>query len=31
MRIGAVRLVEAGESPECVAEGLGINRRTICR
>jgi transposase len=31
MRIGAVRRVEAGESPEFVAEGLGINRRTIYR
>lgn len=31
MRIGAVRRVEAGESPEFVAVGLGINRRTIYR
>lgn len=31
MRISAVRRVEAGESPEFVAAGLGINRRTIYR
>ncbi len=31
MRLGAVRRVEAGESPEGVAKGLGINRRTIYR
>jgi transposase len=31
MRISAVRRVEAGESPEAVAVGLGINRRTIYR
>jgi transposase len=31
MRITAVRRVEAGESPEFVAAGLGINRRTIYR
>lgn len=31
MRIDAVRRVEAGESPEFVAAGLGINRRTIYR
>lgn len=29
MRISAVRRVEAGESPELVASGLGVNRRTI--
>jgi len=31
MRIAAVQRVEAGESPEVVATGLGINRRTIYR
>ena len=31
MRRDAVRRVEAGESPEFVAEGLGLNRRTIYR
>lgn len=31
MRISAVRRVEARESPESVAAGLGINRRTIYR
>ena len=31
MRISAVRRVDTGESPEHVAEGLGINRRTIYR
>ena len=31
MRVSAVARVEAGESPERVAEGLGINRRTIYR
>jgi transposase len=31
MRISAVERVEAGESPEYVASGLGINRRTIYR
>jgi transposase len=31
MRIAAVRRVEAGEGPEAVAAGLGINRRTIYR
>lgn len=31
LRRGAVRRVEAGESPEEVAAGLGINRRTIYR
>jgi transposase len=31
MRRGAVARVEAGESPEAVAAGLGINRRTIYR
>lgn len=29
--MSAVQRVEAGESPEAVAEGLGINRRTIYR
>ena len=29
--MAAVRRVEAGESPEFVAAGLGINRRTIYR
>ena len=29
--MSAVKRVEAGESPEFVAEGLGINRRTIYR
>lgn len=31
MRISAVRRVEAGESPEAVVVGLGMNRRTIYR
>ncbi len=31
MRVSAVKRVEAGESPEAVAEGLAINRRTIYR
>ncbi len=31
MRMSAVKRVEAGESPEAVAEGLAINRRTIYR
>lgn len=31
MRVSAVQRVEAGESPEAVAEGLGINRRTMYR
>jgi transposase len=31
MRMGAVARVEAGESPEAVATGLGINRRTMYR
>ena len=31
LRIAAVKRVEAGESPEFVAAGLGINRRTIYR
>lgn len=31
MRRGAVKRIEAGESPEAVATGLGINRRTIYR
>lgn len=31
MRMSAVQRVEAGESPEAVAEGLGINRRTMYR
>lgn len=31
MRVSAIKRVEAGESPEFVAEGLGINRRTIYR
>lgn len=31
MRISGVRRVDAGESPEHVASGLGINRRTIYR
>jgi transposase len=31
MRIAAVQRVEAGEGPEAVAAGLGINRRTIYR
>jgi transposase len=31
LRRGAVKRVEAGESPEVVAVGLGINRRTIYR
>jgi transposase len=31
MRFSAVQRVEAGESPEDVAAGLGINRRTIYR
>ena len=31
LRKAAVKRVEAGESPELVAKGLGINRRTIYR
>jgi transposase len=31
MRLSAVKRVESGESPEDVAEGLGVNRRTIYR
>ena len=31
LRKDAVKRVEAGESPEAVAQGLGINRRTIYR
>ncbi len=31
LRRGAVKRVEGGESPEAVAVGLGINRRTIYR
>lgn len=31
MRVDAVKRVQAGESPEYVATGLGINRRTIYR
>lgn len=31
MRIAAVQRVEEGEGPEAVAQGLGINRRTIYR
>jgi len=31
LRTDAVKRVESGESPEAVAEGLGINRRTIYR
>lgn len=31
LRLAAVRRVEAGEGPEAVARGLGINRRTIYR
>lgn len=31
MRISAVRRIETSESPEAVATGLGINRRTIYR
>jgi transposase len=31
IRISAVRRVEAGESPEAVVAGLGMNRRTIYR
>ena len=31
MRLAAVKRVERGESPEAVATGLGINRRTIYR
>jgi transposase len=31
LRKGAVKRVEAGESPEGVAVGLGVNRRTIYR
>jgi transposase len=31
MRLSAIKRVEAGESPESVAAGLGINRRTIYR
>ena len=30
-RLDAVKRVEAGESPETVAAGMGINRRTIYR
>ena len=29
LRMAAVKRVESGESPEFVAAGLGINRRTI--
>jgi transposase len=31
LRVAAIKRVEAGESPEFVAAGLGINRRTIYR
>lgn len=31
LRISAVKRVQAGESPETVASGMGINRRTIYR
>lgn len=31
VRIAAVRRIEAGESPEAVASGMGLNRRTIYR
>jgi transposase len=31
MRRGSIARIEAGESPEAVAAGLGINRRTIYR
>jgi DNA invertase Pin-like site-specific DNA recombinase len=31
IRIDAVRRIEAGESPEDVISGLGMNRRTIYR
>lgn len=31
LRIGAVKRVEAGESPESVADGLGVNRRALYR
>jgi len=31
LRISAVRRCEAGESPEAVASGIGINRRQIYR
>lgn len=31
MRLDAVRRVESGESPEAVAQGLSINRRTMYR
>lgn len=31
MRLSAVKRVESGESPEFIARGLGINRRTIYR
>lgn len=31
MRIAAIQRVESGESPEAVAAGLGINRRSIYR
>jgi len=31
LRISAVQRVEAGESSEDVAAGMGINRRTIYR
>ena len=31
LRTDAVKRVESGKSPEAVAEGLGINRRTMYR
>jgi hypothetical protein len=31
LRISAVARVEAGESPEAVASGIGVNRRQIYR
>lgn len=31
MRLSAVKRVESGESPEFIARGMGINRRTIYR
>lgn len=31
LRMAAVKRVEAGESPEAMATGLGSNRRTIYR
>jgi len=31
MRLSAVKRIEAGESPELIAKGLGINRRTVYR